>query len=78
MRKYSDASSEKFAGFAQETGKPIIGTTLFNRKEDHAIKNLQDIGVPFLPSPERAASAMNALYRYGIIRKRLETEHSAI
>lgn len=74
MRGFEDRLAEKFSQIPGEFGKPIVGTTFFTRNEDRMIRRLQDLGMPFLPSPERAASAMGALYRYGKIKEKLERQ----
>ncbi len=71
MHELDEKASVKFGKIADETGKPIIGATFFTRDDDALIRRIQECGVPMLPSPERAASAMAALYRYGRIRERL-------
>lgn len=71
MKSFGDYISGKFSKIPKETGKPIVGVTFFTRNEDPIVKRIQDLGVPFLPSPERAAGAMHALYQYGRIREKL-------
>ena len=51
----------QLAALPAKLGKPIVGASFFNRNEDGMIKLFQDSGLPFLPSPERAASALGAL-----------------
>jgi acyl-CoA synthetase (NDP forming) len=76
MRDFDKAMAERFAGIPKKFGKPIVGATFFTRDDDEMIRDLQDRGIPMLPSSERAASAMNALYRYGRIREKLANNSS--
>jgi len=57
----------------QKYQKPIIGYS-FRTRDDRLIKGLQDIGIPVLPSPTRAAKAMGALVKYVRLRDRLSEE----
>jgi acyl-CoA synthetase (NDP forming) len=50
--------------------KPVVGYSFRNR-EDMLVRGLQDIGIPVLPSPTRAAKAMGALVKYVRFRDRL-------
>jgi acyl-CoA synthetase (NDP forming) len=77
MKKFDRKMSRKFSETAREAGKPVVGATFFTRDDDELIRWIQDCGVPMLPSAERAASAMNALYRYGRIREKLANSESA-
>ncbi|HOO55459.1 MAG TPA: CoA-binding protein [bacterium] len=74
LRQAWDFMSDEFSKIPFEFGKPIIGATFYNRYTDKSVKRLQDNGIPFLPSPERAVGAMSALYRYGRIRRWLENQ----
>ncbi len=50
--------------------KPVLGFS-FRMREDFFVRELQDRGVPVLPSPERCGKAMAALIRYARYAKRL-------
>jgi acetyl-CoA synthetase (ADP-forming) len=50
--------------------KPLVGFS-FRPRDDLLVKGLQDLGIPVLPSPTRAAKAMGALVRYVRFRDRL-------
>ena len=54
----------------QSYNKPLLGSSFLMRSE-RFIRELEDLGIPILPSPERSANAMGALYRYSIMRKSL-------
>jgi len=47
--------------------KPVVGGSFYTRNE-FFIRELQDRGVPVLPSPERAVRALGALVRYACFR----------
>ncbi len=55
--------ARSIASLRETKGKPILGFS-FRMREDRFIRELQDRGVPVLPSPERGARAMAALMRY--------------
>jgi len=74
MNQIGMAMADNFVELIHKYGKPVVGTTFFTRDEDSAIRHLQDAGVPFLPSPDRAASALGALRRRHRILRRLENE----
>ena len=50
--------------------KPLIGYSFLTRQNPF-IRRLQDIGVPVLPSPERAARAVGALATYLAYRNKI-------
>jgi acyl-CoA synthetase (NDP forming) len=50
--------------------KPLLGSSFIMRSEKF-IRELEDLGIPILPSPERSARAMGALYRYNNMREAL-------
>jgi acetyltransferase len=52
-----------------ELQKPIVMSGFFDR-QDNLIRRLQDGGIPYFDSPERAVSAMAALVRHGQIQAR--------
>lgn len=50
--------------------KPLLGSSFLMRSEKF-IRELEDLGIAILPSPERSARAMGALYRYSRMREAL-------
>lgn len=56
-------------------GKPVVGASFCTRDEPF-VRELQDSGVPVLPSPERAIKALAALVKYARIREFLIKEDS--
>lgn len=60
---------EKYKDLPREYGKPIIVSSFWGRDDD-ALAFLADNGLPVYPAPERAVSAMAALYRRGHILNR--------
>ncbi|MFO7783603.1 MAG: acetate--CoA ligase family protein [Thermodesulfobacteriota bacterium] len=55
--------ARSIASFRETKNKPVLGFS-FRMREDRFIRELQDRGVPVLPSPERGGRAMAALMRY--------------
>ncbi len=51
--------------------KPLLGFS-FRTREDPFIRELQDQGIPVLPSPERGARALGALIRYAEFAAKLD------
>ncbi|UCF91645.1 MAG: CoA-binding protein [Desulfobacterales bacterium] len=60
----------RLARLVQSYNKPLLGSSFLTRDEGF-IRELEDLGVPILPSPERSARAMGALYRYSRMRQAL-------
>jgi len=63
----------RFAKQAKSSNKPLLGSSFLQRNE-RFIRELEDLGIPILPSPERSAKAMGALYRYSLMRNALNLE----
>ncbi len=63
--------ARSIASLGEAKNKPILGFS-FRMREDRFIRELQDRGVPVLPSPERGARAMAALMRYAQYVDRLQ------
>ena len=59
-----------FSELVKSHNKPLLGSS-FQARSEPFIKKLEDLGIPVLPSPERSARAMGALYDYSMIRKAL-------
>jgi acyl-CoA synthetase (NDP forming) len=60
------------ASLQERYGKPVVGGSFYTRSEPF-IRELQDLGVPVLPSPERAMNALAALVRYADFRRETAT-----
>ncbi|MEW6349857.1 MAG: CoA-binding protein [Thermodesulfobacteriota bacterium] len=56
------------AGLSRAHGKPLVGASFCDRHEPF-IRVLQEMGVPVLPSPERAVRALAALVQYSSFRQ---------
>jgi acetate---CoA ligase (ADP-forming) subunit alpha len=56
-------------------GKPVVGASFCTRDEPF-VRELQDSGVPVLPSPERAIKALAALVEYARMREAITKEDS--
>lgn len=63
----------RFAKLVKSYQKPFLGSSFLSRSE-RFIRELEDLGIPILPSPERSASAMGALYRYSLMRRSIVGE----
>ena len=61
--KIFDDQAKSMAGLMAKHQKPLIGYT-FQSHEELYVQKLVRHGVPVLPSPERAARAMAALFCY--------------
>ena len=59
-----------FAKLVKSHNKPLLGSS-FQARSEPFIKKLEDLGIPILPSPERSARSMGALYDYSMMRKAL-------
>ena len=60
----------RLAEVVRSSNKPLLGSSFVTRSE-RFIRELEDLGIPILPSPERSARAMGALYRYSKMRAAL-------
>jgi acyl-CoA synthetase (NDP forming) len=63
------------AEVSAESSKPLVGGSFCHRTEPF-IRELQDLGVPVLPSPERAVKALACLAKYAAAREALLREDS--
>jgi acyl-CoA synthetase (NDP forming) len=72
-RSFITARCDAMARVAAESGKPVVGASFCPRTEPF-ISELQDRGVPVLPSPERAVKALAGLAKYGAARAALLAE----
>ncbi len=60
----------RLAEAVRSSNRPLLGSSFVARSE-RFIRELEDLGIPILPSPERSARAMGALYRYSKMRASL-------
>ncbi len=63
----------RFTKLVKSYKKPFLGSSFLLRSE-RLIREVEDLGIPILPSPERSANAMGALYRYSLMRKLMVEE----
>ena len=64
--------SERLIGTYKKSGKPVLVINPAADIESEAVKILEESGVPVYLTPERAAKAMAALYRYKLALDRLK------
>ncbi len=57
--------------YAKEIGKPIITIVMGGALSDKISRIIENNGIPSYPTPERAATALYALYRYSEIKNSL-------
>jgi acetyltransferase len=60
---------EVLARIPEETGKPVICSSFMDRDHDNCTRVLQDLGVPVMETPEKAAEAMAWLGRSAVLRR---------
>jgi len=70
FEKYMVGLCHRFAALIKSQPKPVICSS-FQRRSELFIRELEDQGIPVLPSPERSARALGALFRYAGMRARL-------
>ncbi len=61
--------ADVIASKAREYGKPVLAVTVGGKFVEIFIENLEDAGIPTYTTPERAARAAWALYKYGMIKR---------
>ncbi|MGC8905918.1 MAG: acetate--CoA ligase family protein [Desulfomonilaceae bacterium] len=66
--EYVKSLASAVSSLAAAYGKPVVGGSFYTRNE-FFIRELQDRGLPVLPSPERAVRALGALARYAAYRR---------
>lgn len=71
--KYIRSQAIAAAKLGAQYGKPLVGGSFYTRREAF-IREVQDRGLPVLPSPERAVRALGALYRYSRFREALDSD----
>ena len=75
FQEYMLGLCRRFVSLARSRNKPLLGSSFLMRDEPF-IRELEDLGIPIIPSPERSARAMGALYRYSRMREKLDQEAS--
>ena len=68
--KIIDQQSTAVAKLLENHKKPLVGYS-FRSRDDLMIKKLEDLGMPVLAGPERAARAIGALVRYTRLRDKI-------
>ena len=61
--------------FAKQTDKPITCCIFGGKTAKILSENLNKNGIPTYPTPERAAKAMQTLYKYGKTQQKLQGTH---
>ena len=67
-----EKACREFVRFPKRLQKPIL-CACFCGREDDSVAMIQDAGIPVLPSPERAVTAMAALYKYAGIKEDMQS-----
>lgn len=70
FEEYALALCRRLGELVKSHQKPFLGSSFLMRSEKF-IGELEDLNIPVLPSPERSARAMGALYRYSRMREAL-------
>ncbi|MBN2282825.1 MAG: acetate--CoA ligase family protein [Deltaproteobacteria bacterium] len=65
----SKVNLDNLVNMPRRHGKPLLISSFFGN-DDHATRTFRENGIPTFDSPEKAARAMNALYRHLLIRNR--------
>ncbi len=68
VKDYVKNLASAVTSLASKYGKPLVGGSFYTRNE-FFIRELQDRGLPVLPSPERAVRSLGALVRYASFRR---------
>ncbi len=69
MKQMLEKACGEFVQLPEKLKKPIL-CACFSGREDNAVVQIQDGGIPVYPTPERAAGAMAALWEYAKIKNR--------
>lgn len=65
----SKVNLDNLVDMPRKHAKPLLISSFFGN-DDHATRTFRENGIPTFDSPEKAARAMNALYRHLLIRNR--------
>jgi len=73
MEQMTEKACNEFIKLPEKFKKPIL-CACFSGREDIAVAQIQDGGIPVYPTPGRAARAMAALWEYKKIKGRMKNK----